>query len=135
MPEKITIDAVPKALSDALTGYRTGAGAAVKRAVDQCAKEMDKEIRAHAVFRRGSGAYLKAFQIKTVFEDEQNKRVRWQVKAPHYRLTHLLEYGHRIVDRNHRLHGTTKPIPHIAYGEALAQKRLPELIEEEMGKL
>jgi hypothetical protein len=135
MPEKITIDAVPKAISDALAGYRTGAGAAVKRAVDRCAKEMDQEIRVNAVFRRGSGAYLKAFQLKTVFEDEQNKRVRWQVKAPHYRLTHLLEHGHRIVDRNHRLHGTTKPVPHIAYGEALAQRRLPELIEEEMGKL
>ena len=135
MGNKITIDAVPAAISDALAGYRTGAGAAVKRAVDQCAKEMDQEIRAHAVFRRGSGAYLKAFQMKTVFEDEQNKRIRWQVKAPYYRLTHLLEKGHRIVDRNHRLHGTVRPIPHISYGAALAEKRLPELIEEEMGKL
>lgn len=135
MAEKITIDAVPKALEDALAGYRTGAGAAVKRAVDQCAKEMNQEIRAHAVFRRGSGAYLKAFQLKTVFEDEQNKRIRWQVKAPHYRLTHLLERGHRIVDVNHRLHGTTKPIPHISYGAALAERRLPELVKEEMDKL
>ena len=134
MAEKITIDAVPKALEDALAGYCTGAGAAVKRAVDQCAREMNDEIKAHAVFRRGSGAYVKAFQTKTVFEDEQNKRVRWQVKPPHYRLTHLLERGHRIVDVNHRLHGTTKPIPHIAYGEALAERRLPELIEEEMRK-
>ena len=135
MAEKITIDAVPKALEDALAGYRTGAGAAVKRAVDQCAREMNAEIKAHAVFRRGSGAYVKAFQTKTVFEDEQNKRVRWQVKAPHYRLTHLLEHGHRIVDVNHRLHGNTKPIPHISYGAALAEKRLPELIGEEMKKL
>lgn len=134
MPEKITIDAVPKALEEALAGYRTGSGAAVKRAVDQCAKEMNEEIKAHATFRSRSGAYVKAFQLKTVFEDEQNKRVRWQVKAPHYRLTHLLEHGHRIVDVNHRLHGNTKPHPHISYGAALAERRLPELIREEMRK-
>jgi hypothetical protein len=134
MPEKITIDAVPKALEEALAGYRTGSGAAVKRAVDQCAKEMNEEIKAHTTFRSRSGAYVKAFQLKTVFEDEQNKRVRWQVKAPHYRLTHLLEHGHRIVDVNHRLHGNTKPHPHISYGAALAERRLPELIREEMRK-
>lgn len=135
MGEKITIDAVPKAVDDAVAGYKKGAGAATKRAVDRCAKEMDEEIRAHAVFRKGSGAYVKSFQIKTVFEDEMNKRVRWQVKAPNYRLTHLLERGHRIADVNHRLHGNTKPIPHISYGEALAEKRLPQLIEEEMSKI
>jgi len=134
MPEKITIDAVGSAVEDALAGYMKGTGAAVKRAVDRTAAEMNDEIRAHTAFKRRTGAYEKAFALKTVFEDDMNKRVRWYVKAPHYRLTHLLEYGHRIVDRNHRLHGMTKPHPHIAYGEALARKRLPELIAEESKK-
>ena len=135
MGEKITIDSLPQSLDSALAGYRTGGGAAVKKAVERCAKEMDAEIKAHVTFRQRSGQYVKAFQIKTVHEDELNKRVRWQVKAPHYRLTHLLEHGHRIVDVNHRLHGNTKPYPHISYGAALAEKRLPELVEEEMKKL
>lgn len=135
MAEKITIEAVPKTLEDALLGYRTGAGAAVKRAVEQCAKETAAEIKAHAVFRPRTGNYVKSFQLKVVFVDELNERIRWQVKAPHYRLTHLLEHGHRIVDVNHRFHGNTKPIPHISYGAALAEKRLPELVKEEIGKL
>lgn len=135
MPEKITIDAVPKALEDALGGYRTGAGAAVKRAVDRCAREMNDEIKAHVTFRQRTGLYVKSFQTKTIYEDEMNKKVRWQVKAPHYRLTHLLEHGHRIVDVNHRLHGNAKPYPHISFGASLAQTRLPELVREEMDNL
>lgn len=135
MAEKITIDAVPQAIDSALAGYKKGAGEAVKRAVEQCAKETKAEITAHAKFRKGTGAYVKAFELKVVYVDEMNERIRWQVKAPRYRLTHLLEHGHRIVDVNHRLHGNTKPIPHISYGEALAEKRLPQLIEEEMSKI
>lgn len=132
---KTSIDTVDIALSDALAGYMKGAGEAAKRAVKRCAEETDDEIRAHAVFRRGTGRYVKAFQLKTVFEDERNVRMRWQVKAPRYRLTHVLEKGHRIVDRNRRLHGTAKPVPHISFGAALAERRLPELVKEEMGRL
>lgn len=134
MPKKCTIDVLGSAVNKAMAGYMKGVGPAVKRAVDRTSEEMNAEIKAHTNFRRRTGAYEKAFAIKTVFEDELNKRVRWYVKAPHYRLTHLLEFGHQIVDRNHRRHGTTRPIPHISYGEALARKRLPELCEEEMKK-
>lgn len=134
MPEKIKIEAIGEKIDLVMQGYQKGAGAAVKKAVRQCAKETNDEIKAHATFRSRSGAYVKAFQLKTVFEDDMNARIRWQVKAPHYRLTHLLEHGHRIVDVNHRLHGNTKPHPHISYGAALAERRLPELIREEMRK-
>lgn len=134
MGKTYTVDLVGQAVEDAVRGYVKGAGAAVKRAVERCAAETNAEIKAHSIFKRRTGAYEKAFALKVVHVDEMNERIRWYVKAPHYRLSHLLEFGHRIVDRNGRMHGTTRPIPHIEYGEALAQKRLPQLIEEEMQK-
>ena len=50
---------------------------------------------------------------------------RWHVKAPHYRLTHLLEYGHLTRDGTSR----TKPVEHVKYGREIAEKVLDEKLK------
>lgn len=119
----VSIDGLAAAIQETLREYGAEVTEATKKAVDETVGEVNEEIKSHCTFG-GSGAYKKAFALKTSFEDNQNKRVTWYVKAPHYRLTHLLEYGH--AKRNG---GRVRAYPHIQYGERLAKKRLPERIE------
>lgn len=61
-------------------------------------------------------------------------------KKPHYRLTHLLENGHKMVPNRHfyRPVARTKSYPHIIYGQDYvdenAMKKIKESIKESFGK-
>ena len=107
-------DDLAAAIAAALTEYTEEVTEGMKKAVDTTADEVNAEIKRHIKFQKRTGKYVKAFAVKTSFEDKRNKRK-----------THLLENGHK--NRN----GTrARAYPHIKYGEELAQKRLPELIED-----
>lgn len=69
--------------------------------------------------------YVKSFRVKTTEETRFNKTKTWHVANGQHRLTHLLENGH-LTKRGDR----TQAYPHIRYGEELALRRLPELVEE-----
>lgn len=110
--------------------------AGMKKAVDTVTKEVKREIKGNIPFNNRTGDYVKAFKTRTMYESNRVKRNAWYVAAPHYRLTHLLEHGHKIfigTTRGQRqVHvkgGRTRAFPHIVYGERLANRRLPELIE------
>ena len=61
-------------------------------------------------------------------------------KKPHYRLTHLLENGHKMVPNKHfyRPIAKTKAYPHIIFGQDYvdenAMKKIKEAINESFGK-
>lgn len=55
-----------------------------------------------------SGDYAKGWSFKTEKRYGMPDRQEIHVKAPHYRLTHLLEYGHATANG-----GRTKAQPHI----------------------
>ena len=90
------------------------------------------------------GIYKKSFKINDY------SQTRWELcfqvfaKKPHYRLTHLLEYGHDVwlfqwgrgrrtkwgnVGMN-KIAKTTKLVPHIEYGQKYAEKQYPILYDE-----
>ena len=128
---RVSIDRLSDAIMEELKDYAYVANTAVDKAVVDTAKELSGKVQAEAPVKTGT------YKGQISYEESGKKGkagARVFVDGDRYRIAHLLEKGHRIVDVNHRLHGTTKPIPHIAYGEALAQRRLPELIEEEMRK-
>ena len=89
------------------------------------ARETNDIITQHSNFNILSGKYLKSFAIK------QNERGYWvwYVKPPNYRLTHLLENGHDIVNGNGNVIGRARAFPHITYGNEYACKRYQELLE------
>lgn len=89
------------------------------------ARETNDIITQHSNFNILSGKYLKSFAIK------QNERGYWvwYVKPPNYRLTHLLENGHDIVNGNGNVIGRARAFPHITYGNEYARKRYQELLE------
>lgn len=125
----VNIENIADAITKELTQYGELVTEGVKKGVDKVAKECNEEIKKHITFKQVTGRYVKAFRIKTSFEDKYNKRNTWYVSGSQYRLTHLLENGHANKDG-----GRTKAYPHIKYGEELAKKRMEELVKEEVEK-
>lgn len=121
--ETIDISAIADTIAKELAGYTQEVADGVKAAVDETAAELLANTKRDAPAR--TRKYRRAMAIKTAYEDNGNKRVVWYVKPPHYRLTHLLEYGHAK-----RSGGRVRAYPHIAKNEQLAEDRLEARIKE-----
>ena len=119
------IDDFARAIKEALEEYSEEVIEATKQAVEQTAKEVNEEIKKRVSFNQRTKKYVRAFKIKTAEETRFNKSKVWYVSNGQHRLTHLLEFGHATKNG-----GRTRAFPHIKYGEDLALRRLPELIEE-----
>lgn len=126
MAENISIDELADTIARGLQNYNDEVTLKTKAAVEIVGKEVNETIKSHVTFKRHKGdKYVKAFRVKTSYEDQYNKRNTWYVSGKQYRLTHLLENGHALHQG-----GRTKAYPHIKYGEEIAQKRMVELAEE-----
>ena len=121
----VQINGLADAINKELSLYSSDVTKKTKSNVDKVSKEVDKEIKKHINFKQPTGKYVKAFRINNSYEGPFTKRKTWHVKAPYYRLTHLLEKGHALAGG-----GRTKAYPHIKYGEELAKKRMEELTKE-----
>jgi hypothetical protein len=122
MANAIDIGDFAKTLAAELNKYTEDIAEGVKQATDETAQELLKNTKADAPVRKRR--YQKAISIKTVFENDLEKRVRWYVKAPHYRLSHLLEKGHAT-----RNGGRAAAYPHIAKNEETAKTKFVERVE------
>lgn len=121
--QKVKIDDLADEVMKALTEYSEEVTEATKKVVDEVADGVMTETKNHITWK--DKVYSKSFALKTSFEDRRNKRKTWYVKSPHYRLTHLLEFGH--ITRNG---GRTRAFPHIRYGDEFAKENLPKKIKE-----
>jgi hypothetical protein len=121
----VQIDQLADEIARGLENYIDDMTENIKKAVDTVAKETNEEIKKHITFKKFTGKYVKAFRIKTSYEDRYNKRNTWYVGNGQYRLTHLLEKGHALVQG-----GRSRAYPHIKYGEELAKQRMEELAKE-----
>lgn len=113
------------AISEYLTNYTDEVTEEIFEGVEKVASEVNEEIKSKISFNQPTGKYVKAFRIKETFRDKRNRRMTWYVAAPHYRLTHLLEFGHVKASG-----GRTKAYRHIAYGEEIAEKKMNTLVEK-----
>ena len=130
MAKKYKVSGLDAAVSDITGRYSAAAVRNIKKAVDDVTDEMADTVRRNVRFQERTGNYVKNFKTRTVHEDAVSKRNRWYVDNGEHRLTHLLENGHRVVDRNGRVHGRTRAYPHIKHGAAYAREALPERIRK-----
>ena len=126
MSKKIKADEMSKEIVKMLTEYTEEVTDIAKSVVDEISQGTMDETKNHIEWK--DKAYSKNFVLKKSFEDKRNKRNTWYVKAPYYRLTHLLEFGH--ITRNG---GRTRSFPHVRYGDEFVknnfENRLKEAIE------
>lgn len=121
-PEKLT-DEIQKILDE----YGDEARAALNEAISETAKEAQTQLRSKNMGRKLWKKYPKGWSV-------QIKAGRLDVEGivynkDHYRLTHLLEFGHAT-----RNGGRTKAFPHIAEVNAFAQKDVLERLREKLQK-
>lgn len=116
MSRSIEIDQLADTVMGVLEEYRDVTVDVMKDAVDKVTKETVAEIRSDipAAGIGGKGDYQKSWASKQ--DAESKKRYAYArvvyAKAPHYRLTHLLEKGHDLIIRGKPL-GRVKAFVHI----------------------
>lgn len=105
-----------------------------------------KVVQNHLVPGKGvdDGIYRKSFTINDYSQSKWEISFQVFAKKPHYRLTHLLEDGHKVVvfkwgrgsptkwgniGMNY-IHKRTMNIPHIEPGQLYAEKNFPILYDE-----
>lgn len=127
--KKISVEDFEKSLSKIFDGYREEVVKVTNEAVDKTTKEVDEEIRNHITFNNRTGNYIRSFATKNLKTTKTGKVNMWYVKSPYYRLTHLLEKGHRAGKG-----GKSRAFPHIKYGAKIAKINLNKHIKEGLEK-
>ena len=122
--DRVSIDQFPGAVLSHLEEYVTMAADEVKEAVRTVSEDVKAEIQSRAPVKTGN--YKRSWTVSKVQETSQSL-VNTVHSAKHYRLTHLLENGHAK-----RGGGRTRAFPHIAPGEALAERKLMEIVERKL---
>jgi len=116
----IRVDQLASEIARTVREYTDAVSEGVAEVVDETAEQCKKELQASSP--KKSGKYAKAWTVKKEGRHRYVKRTI-HVKAPHYRLAHLLEKGHAKVNG-----GRVAGIPHIAPAEAKYNKLLEERI-------
>ena len=119
----VTVDEMLEAVQDVLGGYVEEVTEAVNRAAVSTALSTRDELRKTSPRRTGN--YARSW-TETTTENERNGLYTATVhNKKHYRLTHLLEYGHALVSG-----GRARAFPHIKPAEQKAIKQFTQKVEE-----
>ncbi len=121
---KTTVDDLSKAIQKTLAEYEGVTVDSMKAAVDKASKEAVRELKGSSPKR--TGEYAKSWAAKKARLTNKWAYQKTVYNKEHYRLTHLLEKGHRVVGAKN---GRTRvdPIPHI---EKVEKKAVENLVRE-----
>lgn len=125
MATNVSIDKMADEIIKQLEKYQGATDEIVQKAVDATGLHGRNKLRQDAPRRTGAYAQSWTFGGKKAGAHVYSKTL--YAKAPHYRLTHLLENGH-VLKRNGRVYGRVRAIPHIAPVEQMVNAEHEERI-------
>lgn len=132
---QIPIDKLLDTLDLTLEDYAKGVDKVLEEASDKAGKEAEEELHRTSPVRSGDYRKSWTYEEKTIRRGKRNFRTEMVVWNPkHYRLTHLLEKSHRIVNK-YGQYGKTNPQPHIAPAQKNAEKTFEKVFKEGLGKI
>ena len=123
MKDTVSLDDLDREIAERLNSYRSDVAAKIKKLTQQEVKRLVKLTRQRAPERTGS--YIA--HIASTVEDNGvvGSKGTWFVKAPDYRLTHLLVHGHQL-----RQGGRTRPNDFLEKSVEEVEKSYMEGIEK-----
>ena len=121
----INIDQLAAEIAKGLSEYSQDVVEKVNISSEAVGKAAVKRLKETSPKRPGSGKYAKSWTMKTEPEIGQPHKRIVHVKAPHYRLTHLLEKGHAKKGG-----GRVEGKPHIRPAEEQVIKDFVAEVEE-----
>lgn len=96
--DAVSLEDLDKALLRMMNHYTKEQSAMGKKSCQRAARKMKKysvqEANKQDIKRRPQ--YIGKIATKKIFESADSIKYKWYVKAPDYRLAHLLEHGHAI---------------------------------------
>ena len=119
----ISIDQLTAEIAKELSRYSQDVVEKVNVSSDKVGKAAVKQLKQTSPKRYGK--YAKSWTVKTEPEVGQPDKRIVHVKAPHYRLTHLLEHGHAKKGG-----GRVEGKPHIRPAEEMVIKEFMAEVEE-----
>ena len=121
----VSIDQLAAEIAKGLAEYSQDVVEKVNVSSEAVGKAAVKRLKHTSPKRPGSGKYAKSWAMKTEPEVGQPHKRIVHVKAPHYRLAHLLEYGHAKVGG-----GRVEGRPHIGPAEEEVIREFAREVEE-----
>lgn len=128
MSKSITGDMLSKEIIKVLEGYADDISDVVEKDANEIGKEAVSAIKQESP-KGATGDYSKGWKLKS---DKKGKNV-YKIKLynkEHYRLTHLLEFGHATADGKY-----TEPRPHIRIIEREYSKKFEDKLKKDIGGL
>lgn len=126
----MALDLITDQLSEIFDDYSRDMKRKVNNSVDKVGKESVQRLRNESPKRPGHGEYARSWTIKR--ERGRNGINDFTIhNKEHYRLAHLLEKGHMIVNAK-GTYGRTRAIPHIKPVEEYFNLEVVQEIQREL---
>ena len=127
--QKVSVDGMSEALENAFQKFGKVTTDDVGEAAKYAAKEALQTLRETKPYKSHTGNYKASFGSEVAYKDTYAYGMRIGARKPHYRLTHLLENGHRVKGMS----GKTRQYPHIAPAQAAADEAFEDKLKELIG--
>jgi hypothetical protein len=133
---QISIDKLLSTVDLTLEDYAHGVDDCLAHASDKAGKSAEDELHRTSPASKNGGEYRKSwtYQEKEIRRGKNYRTEMVVYNEKHYRLTHLLEKSHRIVNK-YGEYGKTKAQPHIAPAQKNAEALFMKVFKEEVGRI
>ncbi len=131
MAQSIPPEDLAHAINSALAEYSKLVDSDMEELTETVGKNAAKKVKANARSAGfgGTGAYVKSITSRKLTEGAHRYARIVYSKRPHYRLTHLLEFGHAKVNG-----GRTRAFPHWTQAEREAVETFEKRLKEKLQK-